>query len=150
MTRTSLDISGMTCAACAARVEKVLSRVEGVEKATVNLALERAEIEHTPSIEPDLLVGKVEKAGYGATLRSDDEALRRKQDDERAVARRAEERQTFLRFALSAALSIPLVIGTAPMMLGLGHAWIGPWVQAALATGVDRFPARSTPTTRMR
>ncbi|MCC0031073.1 MAG: copper-translocating P-type ATPase [Brucellaceae bacterium] len=136
MTRTSLDISGMTCAACAARVEKVLSRVEGVEKATVNLALERAEIEHTPSIEPDLLVGKVEKAGYGATLRSDDEALRRKQDEERAVARRAEERQTFLRFALSAALSIPLVIGTAPMMLGLGHAWIGPWVQAALATGV--------------
>jgi Cu+-exporting ATPase len=136
MTRTSLDISGMTCAACASRIEKVLSRVEGVQKATVNLALERAEIEHAPSIEPELLVGRVEKAGYGAIVRAADENKRRAQDETRAAARRAEERQTLLRFALSAVLSLALVIGTLPTMLGFGHAWIGPWTQAVLATGV--------------
>ncbi len=136
MTRTSLDISGMTCAACAARIEKVLSRTEGVEKASVNLALERAEIEHTPSIAPDLLIGRVEKAGYGATVRAADEATRRAQDDQRAAARRAEERQTLLRFAVSSILTVPLVVGVLPQMLGVGGAWIGPWTQAALATGV--------------
>ena len=50
--------------------------------------------------------------------------------------RLAEERQTLLRFAVSALLSLPLVIGILPMMLGTGHAWIGPWTQAALAAGV--------------
>lgn len=136
LTRTSLDITGMTCAACASRIEKILGRVEGVEKATVNLALERAEIEHAPAIAPDLLIQKVEKAGYGATVRSADEAARRRQDEARAAARRAEERQTLLRFAISALLTIPLVIGVLPQMLGIGQAWIGPWTQATLASGV--------------
>ena len=40
------DVTGMTCAACAARIEKVLSRVPGVERAQVNLALERAIIDY--------------------------------------------------------------------------------------------------------
>src|SRR5690606_28040179 len=46
------------------------------------------------------------------------------------------ERLALWRFIVSAALSLPLVIGTLPMMIGTGHAWIGPWTQAALATGV--------------
>ena len=45
MSRISLDVDGMTCAACAARIQKVLSRVDGVERADVNLPLERATIE---------------------------------------------------------------------------------------------------------
>ena len=132
----ALDITGMTCAACSARVEKMLSRVEGVRSAEVNLALERASVEVDGEVAPQALVAAVEKAGYGAEIRSADEAERRAADDRREDARRREERQTLARFAISAALSLPLVIGTLPMMIGTGHAWIGPWTQAALATGV--------------
>ena len=87
-------------------------------------------------VTPEKLIEAVEKAGYGATLRSADEARQRKADEEREAARLAEERQTLLRFAVSALLSLALVVGTLPMMMGTGHAWIGPWTQAALAAGV--------------
>ena len=136
MSRIALDISGMTCAACSSRVAKALSRVDGVEDAEVNLALERANIELKGEVTPEKLIEAVEKAGYGATLRSADEARQRKADEEREAARLAEERQTLLRFAVSALLSLALVVGTLPMMMGTGHAWIGPWTQAALAAGV--------------
>ncbi len=61
-----LAITGMTCASCVSRVEKVLSRVPGVTDASVNLATERA---HIAGTHPDLagLIRAVEKAGYGAT-----------------------------------------------------------------------------------
>ncbi|PHP67303.1 copper-translocating P-type ATPase [Zhengella mangrovi] len=130
------DVTGMTCAACAARVEKVLSRVPGVEKAQVNLALERAAIDFTGDASPEALVAAIEKAGYGAQLRVSDMARQREADEALAARRRAEERQTLLRTLVSAALSIPLVIGTAPAMLGLGETLIGPWTQAGLAAGV--------------
>ncbi len=61
----ALAITGMTCAACVSRVEKVLNRVPGVTHASVNLATERA---HVAGIHPDptALIRAVEKAGYGA------------------------------------------------------------------------------------
>ena len=136
MSRIDLDISGMTCAACSARVAKALSRVDGVADAEVNLALERANIELTGEVTAERLIEAVEKAGYGATLRSADEVRQREADAERDAARLVEERRTLIRFAVSALLSLVLVIGTLPMMLGTGHAWIGPWTQAALAAGV--------------
>ena len=136
MSRIALDISGMTCAACSARVAKALSHVDGVADAEVNLALERANIELQDNVTPERLIAAVEKAGYGAVLRSSDEARQRKADEDREAARLAEERQTLLRFAVSALLSAALLIGTLPMMLGAGHAWIGPWTQAVLAAGV--------------
>jgi len=136
MTTVALDITGMTCAACSARVEKVLSRLDGVDRAEVNLALERATVEVADGVAPQALVAAVKKAGYGASVRAADEAGRRAADEKREVERRAEERRTLARFVVSALLSLPLVIGTLPMMLGTGHAWIGPWAQAALASGV--------------
>ncbi|HRP79403.1 MAG TPA: heavy metal translocating P-type ATPase, partial [Aquamicrobium sp.] len=136
MSTIALDITGMTCAACSARVEKMLSRVEGVRRAEVNLALERASVEIDGAVAPQALIAAVEKAGYGAEMRPTDEGERRAADERREDARRREERLTLWRFIVSAALSLPLVIGTLPMMIGTGHAWIGPWTQAALATGV--------------
>ena len=81
MTRVALDISGMTCAACSARVGKALSGVDGVREAEVNLPLERASIEIDGDVGPQALIAAVEKAGYGATLRVDD-AVRQRQADE--------------------------------------------------------------------
>src|SRR6266487_3343015 len=66
--RVELDIGGMTCASCAARVEKRLNRLDGV-RATVNFATETATVAYDPVlVEPDGLVAAVEAAGYTAAL----------------------------------------------------------------------------------
>ena len=57
-------VEGMTCSACSARVEKVLSQVPGVAAAHVNLALERATLTVAPSVEGNALSGPVAAAGY--------------------------------------------------------------------------------------
>ena len=62
-----LLIGGMTCASCAARVEKKLNRLDGVT-ATVNYATEKAKVDFPASVEPAELVAAVEAAGYHAEL----------------------------------------------------------------------------------
>jgi P-type Cu+ transporter len=64
-----LDISGMTCASCAARIEKRLNKMPGVE-ATVNYATEQASIRFDSSVSTDSLIDTVTKIGYGAFLPS--------------------------------------------------------------------------------
>ncbi|MDG4666269.1 heavy metal translocating P-type ATPase [Mycobacterium sp. 236(2023)] len=67
MNTVELTIGGMTCASCAARVEKKLNKLDGVA-ATVNFATEKARVEFGDSISPDELVSAVESAGYQAAL----------------------------------------------------------------------------------
>ncbi|MGZ2746384.1 heavy metal translocating P-type ATPase [Burkholderia stagnalis] len=62
-----LDIDGMTCASCAGRVEKALSNVPGVTRASVNLATERATVETEAGVTASRLADAVKQAGYGAT-----------------------------------------------------------------------------------
>ncbi|GAB3213910.1 heavy metal translocating P-type ATPase [Marinactinospora thermotolerans] len=62
-----LTIGGMTCASCAARVEKRLNRLDGVT-ATVNYATEKARVTFDPGVTTDDLIAQVEKAGYTAAL----------------------------------------------------------------------------------
>ena len=62
-----LVIGGMTCASCAARVEKKLNRMDGVT-ATVNYATEKAKVTFPDGISTDDLVATVEKTGYTASL----------------------------------------------------------------------------------
>ena len=63
--RTDLRVQGMTCGACAARVERTLNKIDGVT-ATVNYATERATITHPAEVDPARLVEAVERAGYTA------------------------------------------------------------------------------------
>jgi Cu+-exporting ATPase len=66
--RVDLQIEGMTCASCAARIEKTLNRLEGVE-ANVNLATEQAAVRYDPDrVELEDLIGAVASAGYEAAL----------------------------------------------------------------------------------
>ncbi|MDH3195040.1 MAG: cation transporter, partial [Hyphomicrobiales bacterium] len=136
MSTVTLDITGMTCAACSGRVQKALAAVEGVEKAQVNLALEKAEVTLANGASPEALVAAVDATGYGARIRSERAADRRAEEEALAAMRRADERQTLLRFVISAVFTVPLVIGVLPAMTGLGAALIGPWAQFALATPV--------------
>ncbi|CAM5464617.1 cadmium-translocating P-type ATPase [Streptomyces tanashiensis] len=64
-TVTELTIGGMTCASCAARIEKKLNRMDGVT-ATVNYATEKARVEHAPDVGVDALIATVVKTGYTA------------------------------------------------------------------------------------
>ena len=69
--RVRLDIEGMTCASCAARIEKKLGRVDGVD-AVVNFATEEATVTYDASrVEVEDLLRAVESAGYGAHVHSD-------------------------------------------------------------------------------
>ncbi|WP_395105167.1 heavy metal translocating P-type ATPase [Actinomadura sp. SCN-SB] len=63
--RVELTIGGMTCASCAARVEKRLNKIEGVT-ATVNYATEKARVDYPDGVTVDDLIAQVEKAGYTA------------------------------------------------------------------------------------
>ncbi len=65
--RFELEIGGMTCASCAARIEKRLNRMDGVE-ASVNYATEKAFVTAPPGLDPQALIEEVEKTGYTAAL----------------------------------------------------------------------------------
>ncbi len=66
--RLDLPVTGMTCAACSARVQKGLNEMEGVSEASVNLAAERATINYDPvKVDVDDFINKVKDLGYGTT-----------------------------------------------------------------------------------
>ena len=67
MSDIELEISGMTCASCANRIERKLNKLEGVV-ATVNYATEKAKVTFPDTLAPEDLVTTVEQAGYGASL----------------------------------------------------------------------------------
>ena len=62
-----VDIGGMTCSSCAARIEKRLNRMDGVT-AAVNYATEQARVTYSPGVTPDELIAQIEAAGYTASL----------------------------------------------------------------------------------
>jgi Cu+-exporting ATPase len=121
-----LDITGMTCGSCVARVERALKRVPGVVSAEVNLATNRARVKGSAT-EAEL-VGAVTRAGYEARPAAPADARR----DAAGVRR---ERAHLI---AAAVLSAPLAAGMAGHLAGTG--WMLPgWLQAVLATVVQAW-----------
>ena len=85
--RLRLDVTGMTCAACSSRVQRVLERTHGVSGANVNLMTKTAAVDFDPAVtSPEGLVAAVEGAGYGASVDPDSmPALRHVHPHERAA-----------------------------------------------------------------
>jgi Cu+-exporting ATPase len=132
-----LDIAGMTCAACAGRVEAALEKVPGVADATVNLALERADVAvRSREANAQALIAAVERAGYGAHARAGSAAERRREEEEREVERAAAERRSFALLVVSAALTAPLIVPMIAAPFGL-HLHVDPWIELLLATPVQ-------------
>jgi Cu+-exporting ATPase len=134
-TRISLDIQGMSCAACSTRLERVLGRVEGVHEASVNLALEQAAIRFDPArVQVDQLIRSVEGAGFRATETE-------RTGEELEGRQRRELRRQRLLFALAATLSAPLLLAMVGHLVGAGGALFralsNGLVQWALATPVQ-------------
>lgn len=124
----TLNIDGMTCASCVARVEKALRKVPGVQAASVNLATEQAQVSAETGTEAALLLAAVQRAGYEASMVQPDAdvlatPLRRAHDEGWKVA-------------LAVALSAPLMVPMVGDLLGLHWMWPA-WVQALLAAPVQ-------------
>ncbi len=126
------DLGGMTCAACASRIETVLRKTPGVREARVNLALERADVLLDAGVGDDVVVAAVDRAGYEAAPRRSDPAERRLQRAREDAARRAAHRQTLMVFALSAVMTLPFLVSMLAMAAGAGHP-MSPWTEFALA-----------------
>ncbi|MGI9026577.1 MAG: heavy metal translocating P-type ATPase [Burkholderiaceae bacterium] len=120
-----LQIEGMTCASCVARVEKALKQVPGVTSAQVNLATETAEVWQTRSGAIDGLVAAIDRAGYTARIRPD-----------AAVITVRSFRNAWWPVALAAGLSAPLLLPMLSALFGQ-HAMLSGWWQFALATPVQ-------------
>lgn len=135
--KTELDITGMTCAACATRIEKGLNKLAGVSKANVNLALEKATVEYNPStLSKSEIIQKVEALGYGAVVKEDE-----KQQETADHRQREIEKQTG-KFIFSTILSLPLLwamVGhfSFTSFIYVPDMFMNPWVQLALATPVQ-------------
>jgi P-type Cu+ transporter len=130
------SISGMTCAACAARIERALNRLPGTQ-ATVNLATERARVRYTPGlVTHEQMLAAIRRVGYGA-----EEVSGGENDAERL--RHAADYATLLRqFWFALALTAPLLVQMA-WMFSDHHAELLPrWLELALATPVQFWIGR--------
>ena len=110
-----LDLEGMTCASCVARIERKLNKLDGVE-ASVNFATEQATVRCDPAVTVDELVSAVESAGYHA--RPVDDAGAHQHDDEPiAVLRR--------RLVVAVALTVPVaLLAMVPSLQFTGWEWL--------------------------
>jgi P-type Cu+ transporter len=129
-----LQISGMSCASCVARVEKALLKVPGVSGASVNLATEQASITALPTVAVADVMAAIAKAGYGAErLPSAQEAQAPAPAPANPPAMPAPQ---WLPVAMGGALTLPLMLPMLLPLLGVQWTLSGSW-QWALASAVQ-------------
>ena len=134
--RVSLPISGMSCAACAARIEKVLNRTPGVSLANVNFANHRATVEYDPAvIDPAQVAERIRGAGYGA---ADPAESQKETADWEQQAREEEYRDLRRRLWVAILFGVPT---TAIAMLHLDFPG-SHWLQLLLTTPVMFYSGR--------
>ncbi|GHV94013.1 copper-translocating P-type ATPase [Spirochaetia bacterium] len=109
----TIPIGGMTCAACSARVEKAIKKLEGIETATVNLATEKATVVYNPqALRVSAIKEAIEKAGYTALDFSKEGAV-----DEDKLRKERDIKILWRKFITAAALAFPLLyIAMVPMI----------------------------------
>lgn len=134
--KAEFTVSGMTCAACANRVEKRLNKLEGVNGATVNFALESATVDFNPDeINVNEMKSAITKLGYKLEVKSDEQ-------DESTDHRLQEIERQKKKFIISFILSFPLLWAMVShfsftSFIYLPDMLMNPWVQLALATPVQ-------------
>ncbi|EOP51694.1 heavy metal translocating P-type ATPase [Bacillus cereus VDM053] len=134
--KAEFTVSGMTCAACANRVEKRLNKLEGVNGATVNFALESATVDFNPDeINVNEMKSAITKLGYKLEVKSDEK-------DGSTDHRLQEIERQKKKFIISFILSFPLLWAMVShfsftSFIYLPDMLMNPWVQLALATPVQ-------------
>ncbi|MCC9623050.1 heavy metal translocating P-type ATPase [Thalassospira sp. MA62] len=133
----SYDIDGMSCANCALRVEKALGGLPGVAEASVNFALERADLNVLPGkVTDQTVIAAVEDAGYHAISRNN--GSQTDTDDGAAGARKPKHDRSLWLLAASAILTAPLVLQMVWMNLGVSY-HLPAWLELVLATPVQFY-----------
>jgi cation-transporting ATPase V/Cu+-exporting ATPase len=134
--RIELDVSGMSCGSCAARVQRALSRQEGVADALVNYATGRATVEVDPGqVDPAGLVAVVERAGYGAAVLNGEksgaphaiEVLEEDEAREQAALRRR------------IVVATPLAVAIIALTYAAPHTPSARWITAGLSVPVQFY-----------
>jgi len=129
------ELEGMTCAACANRIEKGLNKLPGVSNATVNFALETARVEYSPGeISVSDVENKVKQLGY--------KAIAKQENADPSAHREKEIHRQKWKLIISAILSLPLLwsmVGhfTFTSWLYVPDLFMNPWFQLVLATPVQ-------------
>lgn len=131
--KVELKLKGMTCAACAARIEKKLNRLDGVKKTSVNLATERAAVEFESSkIKVSDMIREVTALGYDAEKVEDLNLDREKEQREKEIKRLKTE------LTISAILSSPLILGMLFSIVGINLAFLhNEYFQFIIATPIQ-------------
>lgn len=131
--KVELRLKGMTCAACAARLEKALNRLDGVVKASVNFAMGNATVEYNASqVTVGDMIKAVQRAGYDAEEKTREDGDTEKKEREREI------RHLRGLFVISAVLSFPLLAAMVFHLIGSPIEILhNPWVQMLLATPVQ-------------
>jgi Cu+-exporting ATPase len=141
METRQLQLTGMSCAACANAVEHSIQSVEGVDACNVNFAAEQATVHYDDRTTTLAAIQQaVEAAGYGAKLIETTSQMDQQVDVEQQQ-RQAHQAQLLRRVIVGAIISIILVVGHLPMMLGMHLPLIPPilhnaWFQLVLAIPV--------------
>ncbi len=105
--RVDLPITGMTCAACASRIERTLNRQPGVKAASVNFATERATVTFDPAaIDAQKLIGTVRDAGYDVAAETEDGSV----EESLEAAHAAEYAELKRKFIVAAVFSLPVLV----------------------------------------
>ncbi len=126
-----LAIDGMTCQACASRIEKVLNKKSSIYEVSVNFAGETANVDYDPTqTTAEEITEWVNKAGFVANLQASDSLFSQTDKD---TATQLPWRLMALWVCL-----LPFLVGMAGMVTGQGMAWMPPvWIQFVLATIVQ-------------
>jgi len=120
--RSDIQVEGMTCAACASRIERKLSRLDGVADARVNFANGRATVNHGPSVSDATLQAAIESIGYGVS-----------EDDDKDASDERHEADLWQRFLVAVGFGLPAMVLSMVRPLQFAG-W--EWVVGALATPV--------------
>lgn len=135
MKEETYQISGMHCAACATRIERVLNREAAIEKATVNLVLEKATVKYDPEqIQRDDIFKKISNIGFEAHQLEKNEHSTERESNELKLQKR--------KFLISAILSLPLLYTMFAHFSFLSFVpvpklFMQPWFQFLLATPIQ-------------
>ncbi len=127
-----LDITGMTCAACSSRIEKVLNKMDGVQNATVNLTTEQAKVDYYPEeTDANQLITRIQKLGYDAAVKDNNK--------DQASRKTKELQHKLIKLIISAVLSLPLLMLMFVHLFNMHipSIFMNPWFQFILATPVQ-------------
>ncbi|BAQ09575.1 copper-translocating p-type ATPase [Bacillus sp. OxB-1] len=133
--KAEFDVTGMTCAACASRIEKRINKMDGVSNAAVNFALETLTVDYdSGQTSPNEMMAIVKKMGYELIAKSDGK--------DKIDHKEQEIKKQYRKFIFSLILTLPLLWTMVAhfeflSFLYLPEILMNPWVQLALATPVQ-------------